>query len=164
MLEMFGCAVTVKGAPLLARPPTVTTTFPVVAPLGTVTPMKAAFQNEAAPALIPLNVTVLPPPALERPRHLRQHPRRLAHVLQRHHAGGRLEAARREGKSGQIRHGIQAPVIPRRVPDAQIHSAVTLPREAPGIPPSPAPASSTRAPASSDPANSFTASSIRASK
>ena len=35
-LVMLGAATTVKLTPLLALPPTVTTTFPVVAPVGTV--------------------------------------------------------------------------------------------------------------------------------
>jgi len=53
-------AVTVKLTPLLAAPPTVTTTFPVVAPLGTVTLMLVALQLVGVPA-VPLNVTVLVP-------------------------------------------------------------------------------------------------------
>lgn len=43
-LEMLGGTKTVKGAPLLARPLTVTTTLPVAAPLGTGTTMLVAFQ------------------------------------------------------------------------------------------------------------------------
>jgi len=54
-------AVTVNVTPLLATPPTFTTTFPVVAPLGTVTAMPVAFQLDAVPALVPLNVTELVP-------------------------------------------------------------------------------------------------------
>ena len=53
-------AVTVKLTPLLATPPTVTTTFPVVAPLGTGTMMLVALQLVGVPA-VPLNVTVLVP-------------------------------------------------------------------------------------------------------
>jgi hypothetical protein len=53
-------AVTVKLTPLLATPPTVTTTFPVVAPLGTDTVMFVALQIVDVPA-VPLNVTVLVP-------------------------------------------------------------------------------------------------------
>src|SRR5712664_666700 len=49
-----------KLTPLLAIPPTVTTTLPVVAPLGTATAMLVAFQF-AGVALVPLNVTVLAP-------------------------------------------------------------------------------------------------------
>jgi hypothetical protein len=52
--------VTVKLTPLLAAPPTVTTTFPVAAPLGTNTAMLVALQLVGAPA-VPLNVTVLVP-------------------------------------------------------------------------------------------------------
>ncbi len=60
MLEMFGGGVTVKGRPLLAIPPTVTTTFPVVAPAGTGTSMLVALQLAGVPT-VPLNVTVLVP-------------------------------------------------------------------------------------------------------
>jgi uncharacterized membrane protein (DUF441 family) len=60
-LVMEGTAVTVKLMPLLARPPTVTTTLPVVAPVGTVMVMLVAFQFAAVPALVPLAVTVLVP-------------------------------------------------------------------------------------------------------
>jgi hypothetical protein len=60
-VAMFGtAAVTVKLAPLLATPPTVTTTFPVVAPLGTGTTILDALQLVGVPA-VPLNVTVLVP-------------------------------------------------------------------------------------------------------
>ena len=52
--------VTVKLAPLLATPPTVTTTFPVVAPVGTGATMLVALQPVGA-AVVPLNVTVLLP-------------------------------------------------------------------------------------------------------
>jgi hypothetical protein len=52
--------VTVKPTALLATPPTVTTTLPVVAPAGTVTRMLVALQLVAV-AAIPLNVTVLVP-------------------------------------------------------------------------------------------------------
>jgi hypothetical protein len=51
---------TVKLTPLLACPPTVTATFPVVAPLGTVTAMLVALQLDGV-ATAPLNVTVLVP-------------------------------------------------------------------------------------------------------
>jgi hypothetical protein len=57
-LEMVG--VTVKLDPLLATPPTVTTTLPVVAPLGTVTAMLVAPQLVTV-AVAPAKVTVLPP-------------------------------------------------------------------------------------------------------
>src|SRR5208283_1496217 len=49
--------VTLKLTPLLATPPTVTTTFPVVAPLGTGTVMLAPLQFVGV-AVTPLNVTV----------------------------------------------------------------------------------------------------------
>src|SRR5882762_1121811 len=55
-----GGTVTVKFEPLLATPPTVTTTFPVVAPLGTGTTMLVALQVVGTDGT-PLNVTVLVP-------------------------------------------------------------------------------------------------------
>src|SRR5215471_12396835 len=57
-LPMLGAGTTVNETPLLALPPTVTTTFPVVAPLGTVTPMEVMFQLVTV-AAVPLNFTVL---------------------------------------------------------------------------------------------------------
>jgi len=51
---------TVKLTPLLATPPTVTTTLPVVAPVGTGTTMLVALQLVGV-AAIPLNFTVLVP-------------------------------------------------------------------------------------------------------
>jgi hypothetical protein len=60
MLVMPGGGVTVKGTPLLDTPPTVTTTFPVVAPIGTVTLNIVAVQFEAAIG-VPFKVTVLAP-------------------------------------------------------------------------------------------------------
>src|SRR5215467_64059 len=59
-LVMLGATVTVKLAPLLARPPTVTTTLPVVAPDGTGTTMLVADQLVGV-AVVPLNLTVLVP-------------------------------------------------------------------------------------------------------
>ncbi len=60
-VEMLGPGVvTVKVTPLLATPPTVTTTLPVVAPLGTGAVMLEAIQLVGAVAM-PLNVTVLEP-------------------------------------------------------------------------------------------------------
>jgi hypothetical protein len=59
-LVIVGAVVTVKATPLLATPPTVTTTAPVVAPLGTGTVMLVALQPVGEPAT-PLNVTVLVP-------------------------------------------------------------------------------------------------------
>jgi len=52
--------VTVKITPLLGTPPTVTTTFPVVAPAGTEVTMLVALQLVTV-AAVPLNVTVLVP-------------------------------------------------------------------------------------------------------
>jgi len=57
-LVMLG--VTVKGTPLLARPPTVTITLPIVAPLGTETMMPVSPQLVGV-AGVPLKVTVLVP-------------------------------------------------------------------------------------------------------
>jgi len=57
---MVGGGTTVKLTPLLATPATVTTTFPVVAPVGTGATMLVALQLVGVPA-IPLNVTVLDP-------------------------------------------------------------------------------------------------------
>ena len=60
-LEIFGGAlVIVKLTPLLLTPPTVTTIFPVVAPLGTgTTPLEGP--QLVGVALVPLNFTVLVP-------------------------------------------------------------------------------------------------------
>lgn len=57
-LVMLGVRVNVT--PLLARPPTVTTTEPVVAPLGTGVTMLVALQLVGV-ATVPLKVTVLVP-------------------------------------------------------------------------------------------------------
>jgi uncharacterized protein YjeT (DUF2065 family) len=55
-------AVTAKLRPLLVWPPTVTTIFPVVAPVGTVAAMLVLLQLDGAGvAKIPLNVIVLEP-------------------------------------------------------------------------------------------------------
>jgi hypothetical protein len=54
------CGVTEKFTPLLATPPTVTTTFPVVAPLGTTIAMLVAL-HVVGVAAVPLKVTVLDP-------------------------------------------------------------------------------------------------------
>jgi len=59
-LVMLGAATTVKLTPLLGTAETVTTTLPVVAPLGTVVTMLVAPQVVAV-AVVPLNVTVLVP-------------------------------------------------------------------------------------------------------
>ena len=52
--------VTVNAEPLLATPPTVTTTFPVVAPVGTVVAMVVAL-HVVIVAAVPLKVTELVP-------------------------------------------------------------------------------------------------------
>jgi hypothetical protein len=59
-IEVFVPLETVKLIPLLATPPTVTTTLPVVAPVGTFTTMLVALQLDGTPA-VPLNLTVLVP-------------------------------------------------------------------------------------------------------
>ena len=60
-LAMLGAGtVTVKITPLLATPPAVTTTLPVVPPAGTGTTILAALQLVGT-AAIPLNFTVLVP-------------------------------------------------------------------------------------------------------
>src|SRR5439155_107790 len=51
---------TVNAMPLLATPPTVTVTFPVVAPLGTVATTLVADHDDGV-AVVPLNFTVLVP-------------------------------------------------------------------------------------------------------
>lgn len=58
MVAMLGA--TAKVRPLLDWPPTVTTTLPVVAPVGTGTPMLVALQLVGV-AVVPLKVTVLAP-------------------------------------------------------------------------------------------------------
>jgi hypothetical protein len=65
-LVMLGAGTTVKFTPLLATPETVTTTFPVVAPLGTVTLMLDEPQAVAV-AVVPLNFTVLVPCVVPKP-------------------------------------------------------------------------------------------------
>jgi len=59
-LVMFGATVSVKVTPLLALPPTVTTTLPVVAPDGTGTTM-LVFDQLVGVAVVPLKVIVLVP-------------------------------------------------------------------------------------------------------
>ena len=56
-----GVETTVNIDGLLAIPPTVTSTFPVAAPTGTLTVIPFALQLIALPALVPLKVTVLYP-------------------------------------------------------------------------------------------------------
>jgi len=59
-LVRLGAATTVKADALLAMPPTVTTTFPVVAPAGTGATIDVALQLVGV-AVVPLNLTVLVP-------------------------------------------------------------------------------------------------------
>jgi hypothetical protein len=56
-LVMLGAATTVNAFPLLATPLTVTTTFPVVAPVGTVATIEVALQLVVV-AVVVLNFTV----------------------------------------------------------------------------------------------------------
>src|ERR1700676_4785025 len=60
LVMLGGGRVTVKLLPLLGCPPTVTTTLPVVAPVGTGTLILEALQPVGV-AAVPLNVTVLLP-------------------------------------------------------------------------------------------------------
>jgi len=57
---MLGVGVTVNETPLLATPLTVTTTFPVVAPVGTGALIEVELQLLGV-AVVPLNFTVLVP-------------------------------------------------------------------------------------------------------
>src|SRR5947208_14129809 len=59
-LVMLGAVETVKLTPLLATPPTLTTTLPVVAPVGTGATIEVALQLIGV-AAVPLKVTVLLP-------------------------------------------------------------------------------------------------------
>ena len=60
-LVIEGGGVTVKGEPLLPTPLTVTTTFPVVAPEGTMTTTDVALQLVIEVTVVPLKLTVLVP-------------------------------------------------------------------------------------------------------
>jgi hypothetical protein len=60
LVRLGGGRVTVKLMPLLAWPPTATTTLPVIAPVGTGTLMLVALQLVGV-AVVPLKVTVLVP-------------------------------------------------------------------------------------------------------
>src|SRR5271155_2797125 len=60
-LVMLGAATTVNDDPLLATLLTVTTTLPVVAPVGTVATIEVALQLPIVVAVVPLNCTVLEP-------------------------------------------------------------------------------------------------------
>lgn len=57
---MLGADPTVKFTPLLATPPTVTTTLPVVAPVGAGATILVVLQLVGV-AVLPLNLTVLVP-------------------------------------------------------------------------------------------------------
>jgi len=58
---MLGAGTTVNKTPLLALPLTVTTTLPVVAPLGTKATIELALQLVIVVAGVALNFTVLAP-------------------------------------------------------------------------------------------------------
>ena len=60
-LLIDGGGTTVNETPLLATPPTVTTTLPVVAPLGTAVEMEVLVQCLKSVAAVPLKVRVLLP-------------------------------------------------------------------------------------------------------
>jgi hypothetical protein len=60
-LVMLGVGSTVNEEPLLAKPPTVTTMFPVAAPAGTVATIDVVLQLVIVVATVPLRVTVLVP-------------------------------------------------------------------------------------------------------
>jgi hypothetical protein len=67
MPDIAGAETTVNTTPLLALPLTVTTTLPVVAPVGTITTMAPELQLGKLVAAVPLNVTVLLPRVLPKP-------------------------------------------------------------------------------------------------
>jgi len=60
-LVILGVATTVKLTPLLFTPLALTTTLPVVAPVGTVATIEVALQLEIVVAVVVLNLTVLVP-------------------------------------------------------------------------------------------------------
>jgi hypothetical protein len=60
-LVMEGAGTTVSFTPLLLVPPTVTTTFPVVAPIGTSAWIEVAVHDEKMVTGLLLTVTVLVP-------------------------------------------------------------------------------------------------------
>ena len=59
-LVMLGAGTTVNVKPLLPVPDTVTTTFPVVAPVGTIATIEESLQLVVV-AAVPLKLTVLAP-------------------------------------------------------------------------------------------------------
>jgi len=119
-LVMLGGIVTVNAAPLLGTPFTVTTTFPVLAPFGTVTVIAVSLQLNAEPASAPLNVTVLS---------LCTEPKLLPAIL---------TTAPTEPEFGEIL-AMLGPVCAHKSPETcQIHSAAThnanrLAQEAPRL-------------------------------
>jgi hypothetical protein len=60
-LVILGADTTVNDDPLLATPLTVTTTLPVVVPVGTVATIEVVLQLPIVVAVVPLNFTVLEP-------------------------------------------------------------------------------------------------------
>jgi hypothetical protein len=60
-LVIDGAGTTVNATPLLAFPLTVTTTLPVLAPVGTIATIELVLQLEIVVAVVPLNLTVLVP-------------------------------------------------------------------------------------------------------
>lgn len=60
-LAMVGAGTTVNEEPLLSTPLTLTTTFPVAAPVGTVALIEVALQLPNEVTVVPLNFTVLVP-------------------------------------------------------------------------------------------------------
>jgi hypothetical protein len=60
-LAILGATTTVKVTPVLVTPETVTTTLPVVAPVGTFATMLVAVHVVMVVAVVPLNLTVLAP-------------------------------------------------------------------------------------------------------
>jgi hypothetical protein len=60
-LVIDGAGTTVNETPLLAFALTVTTTVPVLAPVGTMATIEPALQLEIVVAVVPLNLTVLVP-------------------------------------------------------------------------------------------------------
>jgi hypothetical protein len=67
VVDTEGVGFSVNDFPLLANPPTDTTTFPVVADAGTVAAMEVFVQLVIPVATVPLNVTLLPPCAPANP-------------------------------------------------------------------------------------------------
>ena len=115
---MLGAAVTVKLTPLLAVP-TVTTTLPVVAPVGTVAVMLDAPQLVVV-AVVPLNLTVLVPlvdPKFD-PAITMEDPDRPGIGRQRRNARRRrLYAGSEEKHRGQRQRTAQLPVTNSHKPN-----------------------------------------------